>query len=121
MFYSFYAKRFKSRDDAIEVFHAISSKTVDYVPDMFMTVTEVKPDKFAVLIGCSDEEVDFLEAIKDIWSHGKDIHVDMSVWMALEAHHTRLIEEAHESGSEEDLVLIDENIRLNPDGTLEEV
>ncbi len=36
-------------------------------------------------------------------------------------HHTRLIEEAHESGSEEDLVLIDENIRLNPDGTLEEV
>lgn len=118
MHYSFHARKYKKYKDAEAAFVRINECMRELMPNAFMSVSPLDPKGHAVLIGCHDEDADFMQAIEGLWSDGKPVQIEMSVWMSLEAHHSRTLSEYVENGETEDLMIVTQNLILKDDGNV---
>lgn len=117
MKYSFHARTFKDRDDAADTFMQMHTEMQELVPNAFMTMSELDNGKFAVLLGCDDDDMDFVEHVEPFWEHGDHVDINMETWMALEARHTRRMLEHVSEDSGEDMHTLEADVRIAPDGS----
>lgn len=117
MHFNFHARTFPSREEATAVFYGINAQMQQHIPNAFLTMSEVDTGDFAVLLGCHDDDVDFVATVDPIWAHAPAIEIGMEAWMALEANHSRHITEYAKKHPGEDMIMLDSEVDIMSDGT----
>ena len=117
MDFSFHARTFSSRAHATAVFYNINAQMEQQIPNAFLTMSEVDTGEFAVLLGCHDDDAQFVDNVEPIWEHGEPINIGMEAWMALEASHSRHMAKHAAEHPGEDLVVLQQNVLIACDGT----
>lgn len=93
MHYTFYSYKFDI-ERATSAFREIYALMERELPDAFLSLVQIN-DSHVVLLGLNDNDEEFSESIDHITCEGESVHVDLELFMTLEAKHAqRLLEHA---------------------------
>lgn len=105
MHYTFHSRSYPDPGDALVAFDMVNRRMQQHIPDAFLSAFETDHGDHVLLLGCSDEDSWFPDALDVEWCGGKPYDASIDVCMAMEARHSRLLNEHAQNAPDTDLVM----------------